>query len=429
MSRHVRTLLVVVAGVVGVVLLLNSIPRLSGALGYFPWDLVTDYRLGRAFLDGFNPYTPAGRVRADLAFGVSATGHPPTSMLPLLPLIAAVDLPTAHVVMGWLSAFLLLVEFSVLAPTLRVPVPGAAAFLGFAWVTALPLFYDHFLVGQLSMSIAFLLFGAWLAARRGDDVLAGVALGVACMLKLFPGLMVLLFLLWRRWRLVGTAVGLYLAGVLVTMVRFGPSSWWLFVTNQGPIANEFVGHIQNQALFGVVTRLFRPSCRPEGGGMPVAAAAISSLLGLALIAAGAWRARRARTEGQQDLAFATFSVLALVTPQWTWEHYDVIYILPIAIGLAALVAAWRNGASRPWVAAGVALLLAAAASWALNDSEKADLQKAIRAGDRARHLALHLYEVINWLPGFVILGVLGTLFWRATAQGRIGEGAQSPDTP
>jgi hypothetical protein len=415
-----RTFYVFAAAVVAILLLYASISGLQGAMRDFPWDFVVNYRIGQAFLDGYNPYTPEGRVRAALTMGPSAIGFPPSTVLWFLPLVARVDLATAHAVLNWLSVAFVLVEMWMLTSTLKVPCPAATAWLAFAYVLSLPLFLNHLKVGQISAPIALLCFLGWFNARRGDDVAAGVALGIACTLKLFPGLLVFLFLLWRRFRLVGVALGLYLAAVVITCVRFGVSSWTIFFKNERAIADVFLGHVQNQSLFGVVQRYFHPTCRPPAPVDP-RAVWLTTALGLACIAVASWRALRARSQEDRDLAFATFSVLALVFSQWTWEHYDVIAILPVAIAATALVKLWRSAPQwrpRLGAAAGLVLVSAVVASWRIDMEKKITYMKAVRGGQKSLHRALHAYETVNWLPTVALLVIVGALLWHATSARR-----------
>ena len=69
-----RLLYILGASTVAILVLYASIPELQSSLRVFPWDFFVNYRLGRAFLDGYNPYTPEGRVRAALAGWTRAPG-------------------------------------------------------------------------------------------------------------------------------------------------------------------------------------------------------------------------------------------------------------------------------------------------------------------------------------------------------------------
>jgi hypothetical protein len=407
-----RTAYIVAAAALGVLLLYGAIPRLSAALGVFPWDFIQEYRLGRGLADGYNPYTPEGRARAQITSNPSAIGHPPTTVIWFVPLVKRVDIGTAHVVIGWLTMWVILIELLALFSILKVPAPLASAWLAFAFVLSLSLFAYHMQVGQISAFIAFLIFAAWAAARRGDDVLAGVALALACALKPFPGVIVLLFVLWRRWRVVGAAATVYLGAVVTTVIWIGPSSWVYWFGVQRQIADRWVDSIQNQAISGVVLRMFHPVCGPHGPVVP-AAVAITTALTVALIGVASWRALRITAEGR-DVAFAAFTVVSVVTSPVTWEHYDVIYILPIAVAAAALVADWRRGGrGRVRAAALLAVLAGVVASWLVDVGVKWHYHSAFHRGARDVHFQLHFFEILNWLPGFVLLGIAGSQMWRA----------------
>lgn len=413
-----RLLYVAAAGLLGLYLLYTAVPRLTDAFQAYPWDLVLDHSVGKAFAEGYNPYTPEGRKRAGLTRGPSAIAHPPSSAFWFVPLAARTDLRTSQIAWGWVCTFFLLIELVALLPLVRAPAPLATAWLVFAYVLTMPFFVYHLKLGQLSVPVALLCFVGWSAARRGEDVLAGLALGAACTMKLFPGLLVFLFLLWRRWRVVIPAVAVYAFVFIVTAARFGISAWTIFFANERLVSAEWMGNIQNQAVFGIVLRLFHPACGPTGKPSP-APMLLSFAISLSLIALASWRALRARSQEARDLAFATFTVLSLVTPQWTWEHYNVIYLLPMAIMAAALARAWNQSAPRVAVGAGFALLLAVLRSWRIPMDRKLALQSAYRRGTTSVHAKLHLYEVLSWLPGFLLLALAGALLWRATDNRRI----------
>src|SRR6185503_11144280 len=200
----------------------------------------------------------------------------------------------------------------------------------------------------------------WRAGRRGQDALCGVALGLACTMKLFPGLMVLLLVVARRWRAVAAAAAAYLGVAAIMTARFGLGSWAFFFDKQPKIANQWLDSLQNQSLHGVVLRLFHPVCGPHGPPLAVATA-LSVALSLALVALGAWWAYRAvRTTAGWDVAFALIAVLSLLTSQWTWEHYSVMYLLPLAIlvdrGVRAAIAPDAGVGARVRAAAILALV-------------------------------------------------------------------------
>src|SRR4051812_27631399 len=195
LGRGARWLCLFAAAALGAGLVFLASLRFERALAtVVPWDLVVDQRMARAFLKGFNPYSDEGLIRSGLsAMGPVGSGHPPTSALWALA-FAYANVTAAARVLGWALSVSFLASLWLVFRTLGTTAPAAFAWLTFGGVLASPFMTYHVEVGQLSALIATLVVVAWWAARRGQDAVAGVALGLACTVKLFPGVVLLLFL-------------------------------------------------------------------------------------------------------------------------------------------------------------------------------------------------------------------------------------------
>jgi hypothetical protein len=402
----------IAAALAGAVLIAAALPRFHHALTQtVPWDLLVDQRLARALWRGFNPYTEEGVIRAGLeTMGPVGGGHPPTTALWALPFVS-IGLRPAAVTLGVVTLLALLAALTLTMRTLAAPRPLALAWVLFGYVVFCPFTTYHLGVGQLSGTIAVLSIVAWWATRQGRDWLGGAALGAACTIKLFPGVVVALFLVRGRWRVVGAALGVYLAAAAIATARFGWSAWPLFLARQRAVAEDWLGGIQNQSLHGIVLRLFNPACGPPRGPV-LAATLISVTLALALVAAAAIAARRAG-DRRFDVAYALFVVLSVLSSQWAWEHYDVILVLPAILAAAALLRERDDPGSRRLVIAGGVVLLALAACWQLGATERLALQAAVRRGaPLSVHVAMHASEVLNWAPTVALAALLAVLLIR-----------------
>jgi hypothetical protein len=269
---------------------------------------------------------------------------------------------------------------------------------------------DHFAQGQISELIAFLYLVCWLFARRGRDTAAGVALGAACTLKLFPGALAILFAVQRRWRALVAAAAAYGTVAVIMTVRFGWRAWRQFFAQQAGIGDFWLASVRNGSLTGIVLRQFSPACEPA----PIArwGLTLGTLLSLVMLAIGAllaWRAARGRGF---DLAFALFSVMSFFANPWVWEHYNVFMLLPLGVALAGLSAARRRGLGDGALVAGATAVVASAALIMLPMWAKATLVGRIGVWSPAEHLALHLLEVAHWLPFVLTIVVLMALLAR-----------------
>jgi uncharacterized membrane protein len=329
-----------------------------------PLDGETDWALARAFVAGDNPYTPEGMARYHLSQW-GGVGHPPTTGLWFLPL-AGVPLGRLNQALGVFTIALLACHLVLVLRELRAPFAEALALLLGSFIVRQEWFVGHLAMAQISELIAFLLVLAWCALRRKRDTAAGVAVGLACTLKLFPGVAALFLLVTGRRRAFLAALGTYLAVAAVATARFGPSSWWQFLTQQRAIARGWVGKSYNLSLEGLLLRWAHPGAAvaPLEGWVPV----VYPFLAAALLAAALWAVRRRGRQPQLlDLSFALICCLGPFLNPWVWSHYHALLIAPALLVGAALHRAWKLRLPAPgMLVAGAGLLVmipVSAASW------------------------------------------------------------------
>ena len=410
-----RLLFSVGAGAIGLLLLDATVPRMSSLVSGFPYDFIVELVTARGYLDHVNPFTDAGARALQLPqrFGDSGTGHPPSTSFWALPL-ARLTPSAANAVVGWITVLLLLVEMIGTFTSLGWPAVLPASWLAFTYVLSCSFMQVHLAAGQLSGAIGFLYFVSWRAGRRGDELLSGTALGLACTMKLFPGAVALLLVARRRWTALISAAVAYLAIAAVMTSRFGLSSWPFFLRKQSAIASIWMASIQNQSIHGVVLRMFRPACEARHGLVP-AATFVATGISVGLLAlAVRWTSRR-RGAGrggaeEADVSFALFVVLSIITSPWSWEHYTVIYVLPAAILLDRLARSLAAGDHRVRTKVMLLLVIAVIATWQIDLGIKLRLGRSVVGGHREDHVALHVFEVLSWAPGY-LLALL--LFWLA----------------
>jgi hypothetical protein len=128
----------------------------------------------------------------------------PWTLLPLH--VAAVGFVLLSLVLFGLTAGL--AELTLADGTLTKPRPAFIASLALAF----PYVYACAVVGNLALLLLFLIISAWLLVERGRDWQAGVMIGLATLIKLLPGLLIVYFLLKRRWLVAATA-----AAVIITL--------------------------------------------------------------------------------------------------------------------------------------------------------------------------------------------------------------------
>jgi len=259
-------------------------------------------------------------------------------------------------VLGTLIIFLLAHQLVTLANELGAPEPQATATFAMGLLIAAPFMSNHLVIAQISALIGYLFFIAWRALGKNREVTAGIALGFACTMKLFPGVMVLYLLLSRRWRGVVAAGLTWLSVAAFMTARFGLRAWTEYSKSEKRIVDYWIGHASNASVHGIVLRILHPACEGQPYSDPHATL-IASGIALALLALFIWLSRPFSGQSMRtDLSYSLFILLSLFANPFFFEHYNVILIFPIAIAIAAL---WRAGLSNRQKLAGAAILVAA----------------------------------------------------------------------
>jgi hypothetical protein len=315
-----------------------------GALRHAPGivsDFYQDWASGRNWWNGLPVYTDH-RVTIPRYIGpvdpfclrVEFNAHPPSSILVIIPW-ATMDYRAA--LLGWnlLSLGMLLASLEIIRRSLEVPltarlIASAVIFL----LLSRPLFMQLF-HGQWNLMLLLLVTGTWAADRSGRPAWAGLLLGGATAIKLFPGFLFLYFLARRQWTTMiagalafGMATG-FTAGLL------GPEVYRVYFQEILPRLAPVRSSWYNASLVGFWSRLFDPATT-EVHVLPLwrssMALRVAVLLSeLAVIITLARLVRSADTRNARDHAFGFALTGMLLVSPITWDHSLLLLLLPISI--------------------------------------------------------------------------------------------------
>ena len=209
-------------------------------------DFISPYIQSKAWVKGIDPYSPANLARRwpreaeqpeflekDLANGTLVlrrgipTAYPLTALFVLAPM-TILPWPLAHAV--WLAINLLAyASMGVsLALLIRLRWNEPRTYVFCAFLLALAPFHTGLGAGSIAIVVVSIAAIVCLAAERRHDILAGALLAIAISLKPQIALPFLLyFLLCRRWRLAGTAIGIVavIAGLAVFRLTIAGAPW------------------------------------------------------------------------------------------------------------------------------------------------------------------------------------------------------------
>ncbi len=179
-------------------------------------------------------------------------------------------------------------------------------------------------LGQINMLLVVLVLADLLFVVPRNGRWAGVGIGLATALKLFPGIFIVYLLACRRWRAAAVASA---AAALATLLAaaVAPSDSWRFWTQElwetGRVGRlDYVG---NQSLLGLLSRLAVPQ-EPN------------RLLWLVLVAAvagyGLWRAARAARAGDALTGLTLTGLVGALVSPITWIHH-IYWVVPAVVVL------------------------------------------------------------------------------------------------
>jgi hypothetical protein len=330
----------------------------------FVTDFFQDWASARNYLAGLPVYTDhhvtipryVGTVDP-ICYSNRVNAHPPTSVLLLLPMAGLNYRPA---LLAWNVASLAMLGLSlwIVRKELGLSSSHSWFFPALALVLLCRPLIQQLIHGQLNLVLLLLLTGAWAADRRGRPGWAGVLVGSAAAVKLFPGFLFLYFAVRRQWTalIAGMLTVVVLTGMTVAIL--GPETFRAYVQEVLPQLEKFRSSWFNASLVGLWTRLFNPATREEHV-EPLwrsAAAARAGILvsWMAVGAAVAWAIGRAGSRGQIDHAFGAAVTGMLLLSPITWDYGFLLLLLPVAV-------LWRDPPRSE--AAKLLLVVALAALW------------------------------------------------------------------
>jgi hypothetical protein len=321
-----------------------AVAALAGALAYYAYFSIIIYNSATAFAD-FQVFANAAKslvaglpiydfVQAHNDPNSPVYKHPPLFAILLAP-FARLELTVfaqtwflVNQVLYGLTLVLLMRGFEIGWRSPSFYILGVASLLHRPVLESLWRGQPDFVI-LASLAIAFLLL------RKTHGFAAGVALALATMLKLYPGLLIVYFVLQRRWRgIVGLALGCGLL-LAISVATVGWETHVRYVSEILLIQNAAVPYPENQSYSGFVSRLVVPPEQIDWYTtvpMPLAPGLLVLALDAASLALTGWVLLRGKpTDRLPRMGLQFASLIPLMILMWPtgWIHYQTILILPL----------------------------------------------------------------------------------------------------
>lgn len=262
--------------------------------------------------------------------------------------------------------------------------------------------------GQITIFLLLLWALGMLLYQREHERSAGAVFALATAIKLTPAIVLLPFLIWRKWRVAGAFVLMLLLLAAACVWIDTPQSLHTFVFRVLPSMSGAIPVYSNYSLPSSVQRfitlLHTGTLLPMPAALPpttVLAGRIASTLVAVLLLLLVARTRRSSTRGDQVLVLALLSLLAPVLSPVSWFHaYSTAFL--------AFAFLWRDEIGKP---SGTLYLLALTLTSLLLGSAVAEnlIPYLLFSGHVAPSAVLHFAELL------LAIGVIFHQLWRLPA--------------
>jgi len=270
----------------------------AGDNPYLPYDIGSSFIYHPFALTLISCFSPAGRAILPVWTAASAAAWGLSISLAL----RLVRLRGYACSQGWLEALTVLI-FWTFAP---------------AWETL------H--IGQVNAFVVLLLCLCLYACERRKDLVAGLLLGLASVLKTSPLVFVLYFLVLRRWKAVASTLGTVLFCSIIPAFQFYPQIVGDFLSILPRLASEIHPTSYNQSILSIL-------CRALPGRLEVDSPFLSGYrrfaLGTtaALLTTGLWIPPEAYN--LRLWLFVSLLTMMLLSQPLVWYHHSTLFLLPL----------------------------------------------------------------------------------------------------
>lgn len=358
------------------------------------WDFIAYFAAAEAFVAGdpFIGLTPP--------FGDGQYVYPPVAVLGFVPLLILGDWFLAYLVLSLVNlavlvglAILCLRELDYLDVQLDRVDEGLI--IGFCLVSLYPMITLG--LGQIDPIVAGLVAVVFLHVERRRDGVAGLALALAGVVKLFPAAFGVWLVRTRRWRAAAVGIGSAALVGLASILIFGLDvhrEYLRFVTTERSRLTAFAEGLSPD-FFDVTL------ARPLTGLLPGAPTAVYVILAVAIVVPPvALTYRRLDTRRDRHLAYlATITAVIIASPASNLNHLLYLYF-PLVVTIYAL----DRSRPRKLVLAGVVLMLLP-----VQPEQVVDLLDAVRVPSQTVAVLESVVRSVFAHVGLPLIGSLSVL--------------------
>ncbi len=314
-----------------------------------PVDFAQDYIAGRQLLAGKSLYPQhymdiylnilsnnGEKLDPRLKYIKGLNAHPPFTAIVLFPLWF---LTFHNAILLWSLISVLCMLFFVLLLIKSENIPLLYYPLVVLFVLAWPPFQRNISVGQISILVTLFVIAGWYFLKYGKEKMSGIFIALATMLKFYPGLLILYFLVNKKYKsLLYSVIGV--GSILILTFIVTKYDFFRFIFNILPEDSKYWGSdIGNLSINGFYAKLFLSVKAYYNIGVFAASENYflkNLFLYVTVIVIVLYLALHIK-KYTNDLGFSFFIILALLLSPICWSHYLTLLLLPLIVMIKELI--------------------------------------------------------------------------------------------
>jgi len=205
----------------------------------------------------------------------------------------------------------------------------------FAWLP----FHSNLLHGQISILVALFVTIGWFYYKRENEIMSGIFIALATMLKFYPGLLIVFFLINKRYKALLSSI---ISSIIIMSLALIVTKHDLFTLYFNIIPEHvkfFETDLVNFSINSFFSKLFLP-IKPYNNTTVLTIVVSPFLKNIFLyltIASLIFYVVLNIKEYNNDLGFSLFVILSLLLSPICFPHYLILLLLPFIILIKELI--------------------------------------------------------------------------------------------
>ncbi len=208
------------------------------------------------------------------------------------------------------------------------------------FVLAWPPFQSNLYFGQISVLVTLFVTTGWYFLKKRRENMSGIFIALATMLKFYPGLLIVYFLVTKRWKAFRSSI--IIAGVIIILTLIVTRNDFLYlIFNVMPRDIKYwQADMMNSSLNGFFSKLFLPMLTSNTTAFTLFISPLMKNLlfytaAVLLLFYSVLYVKR--YYHNNDLGFSLFLILSLVLSPLCWDHFFTLLLISFVILIKEII--------------------------------------------------------------------------------------------